>query len=182
MDGERALKVARQVWRLSYHVPLSLLPAGIHRFLTDWQFAKDKLSYLTVRPVRLYFDADLREQWLREMVSEGKKNQLLTDDEAEVIFSQIKEPYIQKYLKSLAVHVCTLPVTQIVSATVAAVFWFMHPDMQEEQRLLAVGGILVLFQVIPISPGSLVRGLYVLCLVIRERNFKDYNIAVFLGF
>jgi hypothetical protein len=39
-----------------------------------------------------------------------------------------------------------------------------------------------LFQVVPISPGSLVRGLYVLYLVIRERNFKDYNIAVFLGF
>jgi hypothetical protein len=35
---------------------------------------------------------------------------------------------------------------------------------------------------VPISPGSLVRGLYVLYLVIKERNFKDYNIAVFLGF
>jgi hypothetical protein len=39
-----------------------------------------------------------------------------------------------------------------------------------------------LFQVVPISPGSLVRGFYVLYLVIREKNFKDYNIAVFLGF
>jgi hypothetical protein len=39
-----------------------------------------------------------------------------------------------------------------------------------------------LFQVVPVSPGSLARGLYVLYLVIRERNFKDYNIAVFLGF
>jgi len=36
--------------------------------------------------------------------------------------------------------------------------------------------------VVPISPGSLVRGLYVLYLVIKEKNFKDYNIAVFLGF
>jgi hypothetical protein len=43
-------------------------------------------------------------------------------------------------------------------------------------------GIIGLFQVVPISPGSLTRGLYVLYLVIRERNFKDYNIAVFLGF
>jgi hypothetical protein len=43
-------------------------------------------------------------------------------------------------------------------------------------------GIIALFQVTPISPGSLVRGLYVLYLVIKERNFKDYNIAVFLGF
>jgi len=43
-------------------------------------------------------------------------------------------------------------------------------------------GIIALFQVVPISPGSLVRGIYVVYLVIRERNFKDYNIAVFLGF
>jgi len=43
-------------------------------------------------------------------------------------------------------------------------------------------GIIALFQVVPISPGSLVRGLYVLYLVIRQRNFRDYNIAVFLGF
>jgi hypothetical protein len=35
---------------------------------------------------------------------------------------------------------------------------------------------------VPISPGSLTRGLYVVYLVVRERNFKDYNIAVFLGF
>jgi hypothetical protein len=38
------------------------------------------------------------------------------------------------------------------------------------------------FQITPISPGSLVRGFYVLYLVVRERNFKDYNIAVFMGF
>jgi hypothetical protein len=35
---------------------------------------------------------------------------------------------------------------------------------------------------VPISPGSLIRGFYVLYLIIRQRNFKDYNIAVFLGF
>jgi hypothetical protein len=32
------------------------------------------------------------------------------------------------------------------------------------------------------SPGSLVRGAYVVYLVIRERNIKDYNIAIFLSF
>jgi hypothetical protein len=59
---------------------------------------------------------------------------------------------------------------------------FMHPELP---RATAYGigiGIIALFQVTPISPGSLARGLYVLYLVIRERNFKDYNIAVFLGF
>jgi hypothetical protein len=39
-----------------------------------------------------------------------------------------------------------------------------------------------LFQVIPISPGSIARGCYTTSLVIHERNFKDYNIALFLSF
>jgi hypothetical protein len=98
------------------------------------------------------------------------------------ILSQIKEPFIQKYLKSLAVHLCTLPVTQVVSVMVAIVYVVMHPEMPRAQAYGIGLGIIALFQVVPISPGSLVRGLYVVYLVIRERNFKDYNIAVFLGF
>jgi hypothetical protein len=45
-----------------------------------------------------------------------------------------------------------------------------------------VAAILVLFQITPISPGSLVRGFYVVFMMIKDRSFKDYNIAVFLGF
>jgi hypothetical protein len=44
------------------------------------------------------------------------------------------------------------------------------------------GGILVLFQIIPISPGSLARGLYAVGIAVYDRSFKDYNIAVFLSF
>ena len=182
IDDEHALTAAGQVWRLLYHLPLSVLPVGLHRFLTDWQYAKDGLDYLVLRPVRLYFNAELREQWLRDMVTEGKKKHLLSDEDAEVILSQIKEPFIQKYLKSLAVHVCTLPVTQVVSVLVAIIYVVMHPDMPRGQAYGIGLGIIALFQVVPISPGSLVRGLYVVYLVMRERNFKDYNIAVFLGF
>jgi hypothetical protein len=182
VDGERALKVARQGWRFSYHLPLSVLPVGLHRFITDWQYAKERLVYLAVRPVRLYFDAQLRQQWLGEMVTEEKKNHLLSEDDAGVILSQLNEPFIQKYLKSLAVHICTLPVTQIVSVLVAIIYVAMHPEMPRGQAWGIGLGIIALFQVVPISPGSLVRGLYVLYLVVRERNFKDYNIAVFLGF
>jgi len=58
----------------------------------------------------------------------------------------------------------------------------LHPEMPRAQSWAIGLGIVALFQVVPISPGSLVRGLYVLGLVIRERNFRDYNIAVFLGF
>ncbi len=180
LDDKRALRVAGAIPRFLGHLPLSILPAGLHRLLTDLEYAKQRIGYFTVRPIRLYFDAQMREQWLRDMVTEGQNKHMLSDEDAETILSQIDEPFIQKYLKSLAVHVCTLPVTQIVSVAIAAIYYFTHRD---EPGAWAIGlGIIGLFQVVPISPGSLVRGFYVLYLVIRERNFKDYNIAVFLGF
>jgi len=162
--------------------PLGLLPAGLARMFTDRVYAAEKLRHVFVRPVRLYFDAAAREQWLRDMVAEGRKNHMVTDEDAEGILAGVKEPFIQKYLQSLAVHVCTLPVTQIVSVAVAAWYYFTHPGLSEGQRAGAVAAILVAFQLTPISPGSLVRGFYVLYLVIRERDFANYNIAVFLGF
>jgi hypothetical protein len=107
---------------------------------------------------------------------------MLTDEEAAHINAQLKEPFIQKYLKSLAVHVCTAPVTQIVSILVATIYVRMHPELSWQEAMVHAGLILGLFQVIPISPGSLARGLYVTFLVLRERNFKDYNIAFYLSF
>jgi len=176
----KALRLMERSMRFYGHLLLSILPAGLHRMLSDRDFAKAKLAYIFVRPIRLYFNHELREQWLRDMVTQGQKNHLLTDEDADVILSRIKEPFIQKYLKSLAVHVCTLPVTQVVSVSLACIYYLTH---REDPNAWAVGlGIVGLFQVIPISPGSLCRGLYVVYLVIKEKNFKDYNIAVFLGF
>ncbi len=164
------------------HLPLSMLPSGLHKFFTNLEYARDRLSFFILRPIRLYFDQELREQWLCDMVSEGKQKHIISEDDAGVILSKIREPFIQKYLKSLAVHVCTLPVTQIVSVAVAVSYVFMHPEMPRTQSWSIGLGIIALFQVMPVSPGSICRGLYVLYLVIRERNFKDYNVAVFLGF
>ena len=182
LDEEKARKVAPGIGRFLCHLPLSILPAGLHRILTDGKYAKQRLVYYLVRPVRLYFNAELREQWLREMMTEGQRKHMLSDEDAKIILSQIGEPFIQKYLKSLAVHVCTLPVTQVVSVAIAVIFVLTHPEMPRAESWGIGLGIIALFQVVPISPGSLTRGLYVLYLVIRERNFKDYNIAVFLGF
>jgi hypothetical protein len=182
IDERRAGRLAEATWEFLIHLPFSILPAGLHRMLTDWQFAKQRLLHYTVRPIRLYFNAPLREQWLRDMLAEGHRKHMLSQDDEQVILSQLGEPFIQKYLKSLAVHVCTLPVTQMVSFSLAIIYVLTHPQMPREQ-VWAIGlGIIALFQVIPISPGSLVRGLYVVYLVISERNFRDYNIAVFLGF
>ena len=182
VDAQRATKLADQPWRFLGHWPLSVLPAGLHRFLTDWRFAKEKLAHLLIRPIRLYFDAGLREQWLRDMVAEGRSKHMLSDEDAGTILSQIQEPYIQKYLKSLAVHLCTLPMTEITSLVIATIYVLMHPDMPRAQAWGTALAVIAIFQVVPVSPGSLVRGFYVLYLVIRERNFKDYNIALFVGF
>jgi len=182
VSGDNALEITKKPWKCSYHLPLSFLPVGLHRFLTDGQYAKERLDYFLLRPIRLYFNSELREQWLHEMVDAGKEKRIITNEDAEIILSQVEEPFIQKYLKSLAVHVCTLPVTQIVSVLVAIIYVVMHPEMPRSQAWAVGIGIIALFQVVPISPGSLVRGFYVLYLVISERNFKDYNIAVFLGF
>jgi len=182
VDAGRALALACSPLRFAAHLPLSLLPVFLHRMLTDGRYVLGVVAYVIVRPVKLYFNAQARETWLREMVTEGQRRHILTDRDAETILSRIDEPFIQKYLKSLAVHVCTLPVTQVVSVAVATWFYLTHPEMPETQRAAAAGLIIGAFQITPISPGSLTRGLYVLWLVIRERNYKDYNIAVFLGF
>ncbi|NQV35805.1 MAG: hypothetical protein HQ515_24150 [Phycisphaeraceae bacterium] len=179
---DTATVIAAKLGLFLIHLPLSILPAGLHHFLTDLAFAKERLALIFVRPLRLYFDSELRNQWMLDMLDEGRKKHMLTDEDATTIRGQLKEPYIQKYLVSLVVHVMTLPVTQVVSAIVAGIFYIQHPDMDSVERGLKIGAIVVLFQIIPISPGSLCRGLYVVYLVIKERDFKNYNIAVFLGF
>ena len=176
VDGERGLKIAESFGRFLCHLPLSILPGGWHRFVTDWEFFKDKLYYVFIRPFKLYFSAKLREQWLREMVDDGKKKHILSEQDAETILSQLHERYIQRYLVSLVVHLLTLPLTQIVSVIAAWIYYGKTGDKY------GAAGIVALFQVIPISPGSIARGLYAVGIMIYDRSFKDYNIAVFLSF
>jgi hypothetical protein len=178
----RAARIASSPRSFALHLAVSLLPVSIHRLLTDVDYFKERLYYIAIRPVKLYFNAQMREQWLRDMVKEGQRKRIVSAEDAEVILSRLREPFIQKYLKSLAVHVCTVPVTQVVSVIVAAVYILTHPELPRAQAWAVGFGIVALFQVTPVSPGSLVRGLYVVYLAIRERNFKDYNIAIFLGF
>jgi hypothetical protein len=175
-------RIQRSLLLFWLHALFSILPTGLHRFLTDKAYFKHKLYMIFLRPLKLYFDHDLREDWLRNMISEGKNKHMLSNDDADTILNQLNEPFIQKYLKSLAVHICTIPITQVVSVFLALLYVLTHPEMPRTQAWGIGIGIIALFQIIPISPGSLVRGLYVVYLVIKERNFKDYNIAVFLGF
>ena len=181
VSDDRAVALAGNPLGLAGHAALSFLPGFMHRMLTDGEYLREKLRYVFVRPARLYFNAEAREQWLRDMMEEGRRNGMLSEEDHATIESQISEPFIQKYLKSLAVHVCTLPISQVVALIVAA--WYCVANGIPFKQAWKVGlAALAVVQVIPVSPGSLVRGLYVVYLAVRERNFKDYNIALFLGF
>jgi len=182
VSSSRALRLARRPLKFFTHLPLSLLPPGLHRFFSDSIYARQKLDYIFARPVRLYFNASAREKWLLEMVSEGEQSGILSREEARRIKSQIKEPFIQKYLKSLAVHLATLFVSETVFLTIAVIYVILHPEFSWQEASIRAAIILGAFQFLPVSPGSLVRGFYVTYLILRERNFKDYNIAFFLSF
>ncbi len=180
---ERAVKLVEQPWWFFCHLPFLLLifPA-LHRFFTDWQYFKGKLYYIFVRPVALYFSSKLRNQWMRQMITDGKKKHILSDEDAQIVRSNLKEPYIQRYLVSLVVHLLTLPVTQIVSVIHATIWYMGHPEASDTERAGVTAAILLAYQIIPVSPGSFCRGLYTTCLAIYDRNFKDYNIALFLSY
>ena len=163
---------------------IGFLPAKLHRCLAEpryvmarlrdgWRFARD-----------FYRDAAFRERWLTDQVREGYEDGMLHDDERDRILACVREPYIVKYLKCLAVHFCTLPITQIVSVATGSVVvaWALAAGKSWQVAAGLFGGVLLLFQVTPISPGSLCRGLYVVYVMVREKNFRDYMVAAPISF
>jgi hypothetical protein len=178
----RALALAESPLRFYLHLPLSVLPPGLHRMLTDKAVFKHRLYLIFVRPIRLYFKAEERKKWLRDMLAAGERNGMLTRTEAARIDAQVDEPFIQKYLKSLAIHIVLMPTTHVVALIVAFIYLRFHAEMTWQQATLTTGVIFALFQIIPISPGSIARGIYTTSLILRERNFKDYSIAFWMSF
>jgi hypothetical protein len=193
LTWHRAGRVGERHARLiADHVPLywleqltlGLLPRGLHRLVAEpatvWQRVRSAWLYLR----RFLSDGDFRAAWLREQIASGYRDGMLTDAERDKMLTQVDDPFIAQYLKSVGVHLATLPVTQVVSVTVGAIvaLRIYLGDGNWQQAGVAFGKILLLFQVIPISPGSLCRGLYVVYLMVRDRNFRDYMVAAPLSF
>jgi len=114
-------------------------------------------------------------------VESGAAEGMLTREERERILARLPDPFIQKYLKCVAVHICTLPVTQVFSVFLAVWAYFYLGNTWQESLAWALG-ILVLFQVIPISPGSIVRGTYVVYLMVKEWNVRNYWLAALISY
>jgi len=153
----------------------------LHRAIVEpgfvWGFIRDGLKY----GWRFYRDPSFREKWLTDQVESSYAEGMLTEEEREKVLRSVKDPFIQKYLKCVAVHVCTLPVTQVVSLAVAIWVFVYYGQSWEESAAYALG-VLAAFQVMPMSPGSLVRGSYVVYLMIRERNVRNYWVAALVSF
>jgi hypothetical protein len=182
VSEKRARAIAEKAWLYIFNRPLAFLPAGFHRFLTDKTYFKERLYLMFVKPVQLYFKPAVREKWLKDMVEEGRKNRMLSVEDAAGILAQIDEPYIQKYLKSLAVHMATLFLSETVFLTIAAIYVLGHPELGWSQATLRAGLLVGAFNLLPVSPGSLVRGIYVIGLCIKEKNIRDYRLALPVSF
>jgi len=182
VSDKRALAIADKPWLYLLNRPLAFLPPGAHRFLTDKAYFKERLHLIFVKPFQLYFKPAIREKWLRDMIGEGRKNGMLSAEDEARILAQVDEPYIQKYLKSLAVHLATLFISETVFLTIAAIYVLGHPELGWSQATLQAGIIVAAFNLLPVSPGSLVRGFYVLGLCVKERNIKDYRLALPVSF
>ncbi len=160
------------------------MPAKLHRYVTDWAYFKERTWDAVTHPVKLYLLSEEREKWLRDQVEEGREEGMLSDEEADDILAKLGDPFIQKYLKSVAVHACTLPVTQVVAAVAApTAAWWVHTRGGSPAEAAAAATAAVIFlQTTPISPGSMVRGAYVFFMIIKDRNIRNYWIAAFVSF
>jgi hypothetical protein len=163
---------------------IGLLPIGLHCFCARPVMVWNGIAAFFHFMLNFVKDESFRERWFLDQVAEGEKDGMLSKEEHDHIVSIVKEPFIVKYLKCMAVHFATIPVTQVVSLIVGgcAAAYVISKGGTKLEATGAFAGMVALFQVIPISPGSICRGLFVVYLMIRERNWRDYLVAGPLSF
>ncbi len=176
--------VYRPVAFWAQRIPFGFLPPAWHRFIMEPGYAKQRIKDTIGFTLKFLRVPSFREEWLLEQVELGKKDGMLTEDEAQNISDQVKDPFIQKYLRCLAVHICTVPVTQVVMVLVgAAVTGYLLLQGKSWPMSLASGTAAgAVIQLSPISPGSIARGTFVLYLMIKERDIRNYYIAAPVSF
>ena len=164
---------------------LSWLPSSWHRAIADPTWGLDRVREALRYGLRFLRDPDFREEVLCEQVRLGESEGMLTEAEATRILGQVKDPYIQKYLRFLAVHMCTVPVTQVVMVLVGAAvvgYCLSYRGLTWPESLALGTAAAATVQLLPVSPGSLTRGIFVLFLMIKERDVKSYWVAAPVSF
>ncbi len=164
---------------------LGWLPASWHRFVAEPSWAWEQVRASARYALSFLRRPEFREQVLLEQVRLGHEEGMLSDAEAAKIEGQIKDPFIQKYLRCLAVHVCTVPVTQVVMVLAGAgvaVYCLVYRELSWPESMGYAAAAAAAIQLLPISPGSITRGVFVLYLMIRERDLRNYWVAAPVSF
>lgn len=130
---------------------------------------------------RLMRQPALRESWLLERVEEGQADGQLTEAEANRIREQATDPDVQLYLHCLFVHVCMLPVTPL-TVLIGGLLYSLARHLSLGEGIAFVAGWLAIFAVVPLSPGSLARGLYVAWIAWKRRMLRRLRVALFVSF
>jgi hypothetical protein len=132
-------------------------------------------------PYRLFFNAAARTSWVSGLVEDGVRAGTLPESEAARIRAETRDPYVQVYLKCLAVHLCLLPSTPII--TIAGGWLYAAArGLTFPEGMARVGLALAFFCVAPFSPGSILRGLYVMGVILWRRELRRLRIALLLSF
>lgn len=160
---------------------LGILPPSLHRSVAEPSHAVAQFVERVRFVRRFYRDADFRRGWLVDLVQEGRADGMLDEAESQEILARVGDPFIAKYLKCLGVHFATLPLSEIFWTVTAGVVALMA-HMKGADVKLAITAVAAFAVACPISPGSLCRGLYVIYLMIKERNVREYLIAAPISF
>lgn len=161
-----------------------LLPAGLHRTIIEpsriWHSLRAGFLFLH----SFIISPEFREAWFLNEIHAGEKDGMLTAEERKHLEGVVRDPFIVRYLKCLGVHFATVPITQVVSILLGTVWavWLLAHGHEWEEALGAFGLTVALFQILPISPGSICRGGFVVFLMIKEKNLRDYLIAAPVSF
>ena len=142
----------------------------------------DTITWTKIKQgIRRVFNPEARTEWFGIQLKNGLDEGMLLPEEEQDIRSQMHDPYIQLYLKCLAVHVCMLPTTYIVLLIFGVIYELTHPG-ETAQNAKIIAAMAAFFAFFPMSPGSLARGLYVLCVIIAKRSFHNLKVALFFSF
>jgi hypothetical protein len=183
---QRAVELAgRPVRFWAERLVLGWLPAAWHRLAAEpsraWRHLRASFDYA----LRFLRRPEFRQQVLLEQVRLGREEGMLSDAEAARIEGQINDPFIQKYLRCLAVHVCTVPVTQVVMVLAGAgvaIYCLVYRQLSWPESMGYAAAAAATIQLLPVSPGSIARGVFVLFLMVRERDLRNYWVAAPVSF
>jgi hypothetical protein len=165
---------AQLLWHWSRKHPY----AGLSDRLAAWA----RHAWYQIRlAFRLTRQPALREAWLLEQIEQGLAKGQLSETEANRIREQAADPDVQLYLHCLFVHICMLPVTPL-TVLLGGSWYALWKHLGLAEGIGIVAAWLALFAVVPLSPGSLARGLYVLWVAWKRRRARRLCVALFVSF